>query len=542
MTGNSSERSPGRQSSRVRQFSAKNVFRTVTLLTSAFAAATAFMLGAQTASAQSPSPQVDNALWQSIIDDAKAAATQDHAPGDHGLHDKLAGMDYQQYRAIRFRPQASLWKDEAVYDVQFFHPGFLYDKPVTIHTVDGDDTVSEFPFDSARFRYDKGAEAFAGLTKESDGYAGFRLHYPLNTPDYNDEFAVFLGASYFRLVGKGQVYGLSARGLAIDTGVPEGEEFPYFSEFWLKQPEGDGPVTVYARLESESVTGAYRFVLQPGDGTTMAVSSWIFAREDVKKLGIAPFTSMYLYGENSQKRPDDYRPEVHDSDGVLMRTHADERIWRPLSNPASLQITSLSDTSPKGFGLLQRDQNWASYLDGEANYHRRPGLWVTPQEGFDKGRLELVEIPTDSETHDNIVAYWVPEKPLRQGEQRHFAYTLTTVDGTVLDDEVAKVVRTRHGIAHLPGHEPGESTNMRRFTVDFTAPEDSHDIEAASLITQASNGEVSEQRVFSVNEGKEWRATFLVSPTSKKPVDMRVHIAIDNNRVSEVWNYVYQSK
>lgn len=513
----------------------------VGMLKSALAATAAVLLSVQAGYAsEAAEPTVSNPLLKSVISEAKASAAQDYEEADHGLHEKLAAMDYQQYRAIRFRPEQSLWKDESAYDVQLFHPGFLYDKPVTLHTVNDDDTATELPFDATKFRYDKGAGEFAGLTKKQNGYAGFRLHYPLNTADYNDEFAVFLGASYFRLVGKDQIYGISARGLAIDTGLSSGEEFPYFTEFWLKKPTGDGPVTIYARLESQSVTGAYQFVIKPGKDTTVEVESWIFAREDVEKLGIAPFTSMFLYGENTADRPDDYRPEVHDSDGVLMQTHTGERIWRPLTNPAHLQITSLSDTAPQGFGLLQRDQHWQSYLDGEANYHRRPGLWVAPKSGFEQGRLELVEIPTDSETHDNIVAYWVPETPMSEGDKRHFSYTLSTVAGGRLDNSVAQVLRTRHGSVHLPGEKASEDTGQRRFTVDFAAPRGDHSLDGATLVTQAANASVSEARVFAVNDNKEWRATFLVTPDGDKPVDMRVNIAVEGKRVSEVWNYVYQ--
>lgn len=208
--------------------------------------------------------------------------------------------------------------------------------------------------------------------------------------------------------------------MAIDTALSKGEEFPHFTQFWLIEPKEGQPITVYARLESPSVAGAYKFVIQPGVDTEVKVQSWLFAREDVDKLGIAPFTSMFLYGENTQKRHDDYRPEVHDSDGVLMVTHAGEEIWRPLTNPSRLQVTSLSDSHPKGFGMLQRDGEWDNYLDAEANYHLRPGLWVTPEAGFEKGRLEVVEIPTNSEIHDNIVAFWTPEKPFVSGESLFF--------------------------------------------------------------------------------------------------------------------------
>ena len=488
-------------------------------------------------------PQKSSPVLQSVIDAARASAKEDYEQDDHGLDSKLKEIDYTTYRSIRFDSEASLWRGENDYELQFFHPGFLYEYPVTIHTIGADNTPTRLPFDSAMFKYDGIAQALAGLTDEKSGFAGFRVHYPIKNNEYKDEFAVFLGASYFRLVGKNQVYGISARGLAIDTALAKGEEFPHFTEFWVIEPSDGQPITIYARLESPSVAGAYKFVIEPGIDTRVKVESWLFAREDVAKLGVAPFTSMFLYGENTQGRIDDYRPEVHDSDGVLMVTHAGEEIWRPLTNPARLQVTSLSDTAPKGFGMLQRDAEWGNYLDAEANYHLRPGLWVTPEAGFDKGRLEVVEIPTKSEIHDNIVAFWTPETPFNAGESLYFSYQLSTVEQNPFVSELASVVRTRQGKAVLPGDEfkNDKLSTTRQFSVDFTAPQDtSFDDQAMKLVVQGANGTISDQRLYAVADGQEWRATFLVKPKEKQTVDMRAYIEKDGKRISEVWNYVYQ--
>ncbi|WP_246601115.1 glucan biosynthesis protein [Alteromonas antoniana] len=482
-------------------------------------------------------------ILQSVIDDAMQSAQDDYTADDHDLHQKLKSMDYQAYRAIRFDAQSSLWRDKNDYEIQFFHPGFLYEKPVSIVTVDRKNQTQPLSFNSDMFRYEDSATKLKGLTTEKSGFAGFRVHYPIKNDQYKDEFAVFLGASYFRLVGKNQVYGISARGLAIDTALPKGEEFPHFTKFWLIEPVAGEPITVYARLESPSVAGAYKFEITPGTDTTVATQAWLFAREDVEKLGIAPFTSMFLYGENTEKAHDDYRPEVHDSDGVMMKTHNDEVIWRPLTNPKTLQITSLSDTHPKGFGMLQRDTRWENYLDAEANYHLRPGLWVTPEHGFAKGRLELVEIPTPSETHDNIVAYWVPEKPLLEGESAYFAYTLATVEGSKTAAELANVVHTRQGASVLPGEEVTEETRTRRFVVDFSVPEDKQiDPQGLSLSLSAAQGKTVQPRTYLVNGGKNIRVTFLLEPDSSSAVDMRMYINYQDQRISEVWNYVYQPK
>lgn len=495
-------------------------------------------------------PQKTSPVLQSVINAAKTSANGSYTRDDHNLSSKLKEIDYQTYRSIRFQPEQSLWHKENDYELQFFHPGFLYEYPVTIHTIGSSNTPERLAFDSKMFSYDGQSSALKGLTDEKSGFAGFRVHYPIKSDEYKDEFAVFLGASYFRLVGKNQVYGISARGLAIDTALNEGEEFPHFTEFWIIEPKKsdsktDEPITIYARLESPSVAGAYKFVIEPGKDTSVDVESWLFARKDIKKLGVAPFTSMFLYGENTQQRHDDYRPEVHDSDGVLMVTHADEEIWRPLTNPSRLQITSLSDSQPKGFGMLQRDGQWDSYLDAEANYHIRPGLWVTPKEGFHKGRLEVVEIPTTSEIHDNIVAFWTPEEPFNRGESMYFSYELKTVEQHPFKSTLATVQRTRQGSAVLPGDEFEDESlaTTRQFTVDFLAPE-KKDFEdkTTKLVVQSTNGSLSQQRLYPVADGAEWRATFFLKPDEKKTVDMRVYIEQDGQRVSEVWNYVYQPK
>ncbi|NVK55850.1 MAG: glucan biosynthesis protein [Alteromonadaceae bacterium] len=486
-------------------------------------------------------PPASAPILHSVIEDARTSAGKSYAVSDHNLADELKDMSYETYREIRFNSENSLWRGKNNFEVQFFHPGFLYQQPVSVYTVGADNKAQRLPFSTQSFQYNGKAAPLAKATKENDGYAGFRVHFPIKNDQYKDEFAVFLGASYFRLVGKEHVYGISARGLAIDTGMAEGEEFPHFTSFWLIEPDDNKTMIIYARLESPSVSGAYKFIVTPGQQTSVQVESWLFAREDVAKLGVAPFTSMFLYGENTAAKPDDYRPEVHDSDGMVLLTSKGEQIWRALTNPAQLQITSLSETAPAGFGMMQRDTRFASYLDGEANYHKRPGLWVTPQEGFGDGRLELVEIPTQSETHDNIVAYWVPAEPFMAGESRYFAYQLDTITGTKASS-LATVVRTRQGAAVLPG-EKNQQAQVRRFSVDFTVPE-GVDIspDALSLTVETSQGAIDHKRVYEVNDGKLLRATFLLTPQEAKPADMRVYIHHDNQRISEVWNYVYHAK
>ncbi|MGE5161399.1 MAG: glucan biosynthesis protein G, partial [Betaproteobacteria bacterium] len=321
----------------------------------------------------------------------------------------LKDLTYDQTRDIRFDPNRALWRaDKLPFEIQFFHLGGYFDQPVRVHEVVGG-SVREITFDPASFSY--GANKLDPAQLQKLGFAGFRIHYPLNTPRYKDELAVFLGASYFRLLGKGQHYGASARGLALDTAERGGEEFPRFEQFWIEKPARNATrLVLYALLDSKRVTGAYRFVLKPGDETVAEVQSRLYFREAVGKVGIAPVTSMFMYGENQPGSADGFRPEVHDSDGLSIASANGEWIWRPLVNPKRLLTTSFALPGVRGFGLMQRDRAFASYEDLEARYDLRPSLWVEPTSGWGRGRVELVQIPTPDEKNDNIVAYWVPDE------------------------------------------------------------------------------------------------------------------------------------
>ena len=320
----------------------------------------------------------------------------------------MQGLTYDRYRDIRFKPNEAWWRGAKLpFELAFFHQGFYFDQPVRINEVVAG-RVREIKFSPDLF--DFGANKIDRQKMQGLGFAGFRVHYPVNTPKYKDEVLVFLGASYFRAMGKGQVYGLSARALAVDTALISGEEFPRFVEFWIEQPAANArELTIYGLLDSKRVTGAYRFLLKPGVETVVDVKAQIFLRENVSKLGLAPLTSMFTFGENQRPRTEDYRPEVHDSDGLLIQSGTGEWIWRPLTNPKRLLVTSFALDNPLGFGLMQRDRDFSRYEDLEARYERRPSAWVEPKGKWGAGRVELVQIPSPDETNDNIVAYWVPD-------------------------------------------------------------------------------------------------------------------------------------
>ena len=478
--------------------------------------------------------------FAAVIEQAEALAATEYQAPDDVLPPALDDMSYDQYRNIRFRAEQALWAEQDGFRVQLFHSGFLFPDPVRIHVDDLDGTLRELEFDSARFHYEHSAAALEDEAATAGGHAGFRLHYPINRPEVHDEVAVFLGASYFRLVGPGHVYGLSARGLAIDTAEPGGEEFPAFREFWLLPSSDADTVTVLALLDSVSVAGAYRFELAVHEDTEFTVDAHVFARKDVTKPGIAPLTSMFLHGQTDGATPDDFRPQVHDSDGLLMQTSAGEWIWRPLSNRRQLRVTSLLDGDrPGGFGLMQRQRAFGRYLDLEAQYHRRPGYWVTPLAGdwSQGGRVELVEIPTDTETEDNIVAYWVSSSSLLAGERRHYRYRVTTRDHAPAAHDRARVVRARSGWGAIPGESDPPPKTVRRFIVDFQPLDIPADQVQAEL--DLAQGAMEDLRVSQLPDDDGLRATFLLTPDGTEPVDMRLRLLRGDEVLSETWSYVW---
>ncbi|ASM51527.1 periplasmic glucans biosynthesis protein [Pseudoalteromonas espejiana DSM 9414] len=486
-------------------------------------------------------------LFEVISARAKKLAEQEYVAPKNIELDALNNIDYQDYRSIRFKKDKSVWKDEGLYELQLFHPGFLYKTPVTINTVEGDSKRNRLPFSTDFYQYDDTAaplkdEIAKGVEGTQLGHAGFRVHYPLNTNEYKDEVMVFQGASYFRVVGPNQVYGLSARGLAIDTAETSGEEFPTFKEFWLVKPKAEQTnITIFALLDSPSVSGAYKFNIDPTTNMLVDVDMQIFARKDIIKLGVAPLTSMFYHGENSTKFFDDYRPEVHDSDGLLTQSADDKWVWRPLNNPTQLSVTSFSYNNPKGFGLAQRDRDFNNYLDTEAHYHNRPSLWIEPQGEWGNGRVELVEIPTDTETNDNIVSYWVPEKPMKTGDSLKLSYKMSTFNAHLTQHEKARVTRTRIGSAALPGEDNPPPQSHRQFTVDFAGPDLNNLSEKLTLNPdiQLTAGEVRDVTVQKLPNSLGWRVAFKIAPQDDQPVDMRLSLKLRDKEISEVWSYVW---
>jgi glucans biosynthesis protein len=446
----------------------------------------------------------------------------------------LLEIGYDQWRDIRFRTDRALWRTQKLpFEAQFFHPGLYYDRVVRVHEIDAKG-VREVEFSPDLFDY--GRNEFASRVPQGLGFAGFRLHYPLKRGDYKDELIVFLGASYFRALGKEHVYGLSARGLGVDTALPTGEEFPFFREYWLERPRpGARRLLMYALLDSPSVTGAYRFSVRPGVQTVMDVDAHIFFRRAVAKLGLGPLTSMFFFGEGDSHGPD-YRPEVHDSDGLLVATADGEWIWRPLINPREVLATSFSMRDLRGFGLLQRDRNFASYEDSEARYELRPNAWIEPVGPWGAGRVELVQLPTPDETNDNIVAYWVPDELPALGEPFDLAYRLHWQSAeTALEPPGGWVVQSRVGRGYRELAE-----DEQQFIVDFAGPTLERlpaDAAVQAVVSAPSNGEILETNAYFVEPTGRWRMTVRVKQLDvTKPTELRGFLQSGSDVLTETWS------
>ncbi|WP_265517583.1 glucan biosynthesis protein [Nitratireductor luteus] len=470
----------------------------------------------------------------------KERASQAYEEPAVQLPDVLADLSYDQHRAIRFKPDQAEWRDEALFELQAFHPGWLFKQPVKLNVVEAG-RASPLDINSDRFVYHKPLDpkAFEGM--ELPGVAGFRLHYPLNNPDVADELVAFLGASYFRALGRDNLYGLSARGLAINTATSQGEEFPRFSEFWIEKPEQAArEIKLYAALDSQSVTGAFAFTIRPGQNTEVDVTARLYTRAAIQRLGIAPMTSMFLFAENNDHAFDDYRGQVHDSDGLKIVRASGEELWRNLNNPRELANSFFAEASPRAFGLYQRDRDFEQYQDAGAGYERRPSLLVEPMDDWGDGWINLVEIPTELEVNDNIVAFWVPAGEVKAGEALEFRYRLTWGSLDEPGKQLARVTALRTGMGGVSGVE--NDTNMRKFVIDFEGevlrdlPAD-EGVEAAVSVNRA---EIIHQTVSRVEANGAWRLVLDLLPEGAEPVELSAKLNSGDRLLSETWVYQWR--
>ena len=445
----------------------------------------------------------------------------------------LRKLSYDEYRKISFNAEQTWWRRESLpYQLQFFHPGFVHQKSVRVFEVNGR-VASPIKFSKDLFNY--GALKLSAGLPDTVGFAGFRVLGNLNLPA--DELISFVGASYFRALCLKAVYGLSARGLAVNTAEPDGEEFPVFEDFWIERPTaGAKQFVIFALMDSTSLAGAYRFTVTPGTETIVQVKAVVYCRKNPKVLGLAPLTSMFWHGENSPNNHGDFRPEVHDSDGLLIFNGANEWLWRPLSNPKSTRVSAFSDNNPRGFGLLQRDRKYDSYQDLEAHYHMRPSAWVEPIGNWGRGSVRLAELSAPDETNDNIVAFWVPEQLPQAGEPIEFEYKLYWFTDQIRPP-AGFVVSTRSGNSQT--HEP----ELRRFVLDFDGPYLRQQKPDPTIESDVSVGEGATLAYKTIQKNPyngTWRLGFGIKPDgSGRPVELRCFLKKTPHVLTETWTYLW---
>ncbi|MHA6163199.1 glucan biosynthesis protein G [Pseudomonas sichuanensis] len=476
-------------------------------------------------------------LWAFNLDDvaakAKDLAGQKYEAPKSNLPPVFRDMKYADYQKIRFLQEKAEWaKDKTPFKLSFYHQGMHFDTPVKINQISAK-KVEEIKYDPSRFEF--GDVPHDPDATKNLGYAGFRVLYPINKADKQDEIMTLLGASYFRVVGKGHRYGLSARGLAIDTALPSGEEFPRFTEFWIEKPKPtDKHLVIYALLDSPRSTGAYKLTLRPGEDTVVDVKSRVYLRDHVSRLGVAPLTSMYLFGPNQPSKIMNYRPALHDSEGLAIHAGNGEWLWRPLNNPKHLAVSNFSVENPRGFGLLQRQRDFSDYEDLDDEYEKRPSAWIEPKGDWGKGTVDLVEIPTADETNDNIVAFWSPETLPEPGKPFEYDYRLrwTIKEDQLHSQELGWVKQTLRSAGDV------KQSNLIRQTdgsvallVDFVGPNLAAlpaDTAVRSQVSVGDNAEVVENNLRYNPETKGWRLTLrLKVQDPKKSTEMRAALLRD---------------
>lgn len=466
---------------------------------------------------------------------AKALAQKPYKKPDDKLPPALQNLSAQKYREIRMKSEGVLWRSaQNAFEVELLHPGDVFTSPVTIHEVTAKG-VQELNFDPSLYDYSNAGFDPRMLDKAKLGFSGLRIRYA--NGKNTDDLLQFQGASYMRGRPRNQPYGALARGLAVDTALNSGEKFPQFVEFWIDRPSNtDRELSFYALLDSPDMTGAYRFVLRPGSETALDVKAQFYFRKAPEKVGIAPLTSMYFYGENQQRPTDDYRPEVHNSDGLAIHGGDGEWIWRPLSNSKRLLVTSFAQNNPGGFGLIQRDRQFSNYEDLHMRYDTKPNVWVEPKGKWGEGRIELVQIPSPSEWNDNVVAFWVPDSLPKGKDPLVYEYRLSWYkDGRRPPTSWATQTRWGHAYRSKADGNVG-------LIVDFEGPA-LKSLDAGSPVEAAtsadSNGKIASSRTYYNEATGGWRMELQVQRIdAAKPVEIRASLRKDNTMLSETWSYI----
>ena len=506
------------------------------------AGAASVVMPAVSIAQQPPGQPVAHFDYDDVLKRARDLAGAPFEANPPPLPDVLANLSFDAWRDIRFRrDKALLAQDGGPFRLEAFHLGHLYPQPVTINIV-REGLATPVPYSSSLFDY--GRTKIDKPLPVNLGFAGFRLLYPLNQPDTLDEVAAFLGASYFRFLGRKQRYGISARGLAVGAGAA-GEEFPFFREIWIDTPAPNADrITVYALLDGAAATGAYRFDLYPSVDSVMEVSLTLFPRRAGSKIGIAPLTSMFFTSQNDRRIAGDFRPELHDSDGLLLHSGTGEWIWRPLRNPEAPETSAFLDKNLQGFGLLQRDRTFEDYQDLDLAYELRPSYWVEAKTGWGDGRVELVELPTADETNDNIVASWISNEPVEEGKSVALSYTVTASLNLSRLSPGGRVARTFQTQARSLGSDEIVPPGSRRFLIDFTGGDLAYfvpDPAAVTVVPTSTAGRITRSSLVPNPHISGFRAAIDVELPPGQSSDLRAFLKAGNRTLTETWTFPWKA-
>jgi glucans biosynthesis protein len=512
-----------------------------TLLAGIALASTAPLVPAAAQQNADPAKAATSFGYEDVVKRARDLAGAPFDAQVPALPDSLTRLDFDAWRDIRFKSDKPLLgAPGGTFRLELFHLGHLYKRPVTVNVL-REGLPTPIPYAANLFDY--GRNKIDGALPINLGFAGFRLHYPLNAPHVMDEVIAFLGASYYRFLGRGQRYGLSARGLAIGAG--EQEEFPFFREFWIETPApGAERAVVLGLLDGESATGASRFEIYPGLDTSVEVTATLFARRAIATLGMAPLSSMFLAGKNDHRFDDDFRTELHDSDGLLLHAGSGEWIWRPLSNPAQPAVSAFLDKDVRGFGLLQRDRSFEHYQDLDLAYELRPSYWIEPREGWAEGRVSLVELPTGDESNDNIVASWTPKEAIEAGRMLTYGYRITALMNDARLTPSARALSTYRTRPHALGSAEVLAPGATRFLIDFSGGDLAYflsDPTLVEIVPTTSAGRITRSFLAPNSHIRGFRAAIDVQIDPGQSCDLRVFLKGGNRALTETWTFPWRA-
>lgn len=462
-----------------------------------------------------------------LVDHARALSRRPYTAPNAAMPDGLANLTHEQYSGIRSRPERLVWSGENPgLILEPLHRGSIYSAPVHVSVIENGMT-RKLVYSPARYDFGK-LQAPPGTIGDI-GFSGVRILGLSTDLPVPREIATFQGASFLRSLARGQVPGAVSRALALRTGEPKGEEIPFFRALWIEKPTRGDLIAIHALLESDSVCAVYSYTIRVGDVTLVDTEATLFPRVALDNFGLAGMQASYLYGWTDRRAVDDTRPVVYEVAGLQMQTGNGEWVWRPVTNPKQLQISAFSADNPRGFGFVMRDRDFVSFQDHDNRYDLRPTLWVEPIGDWQAGVVQLVEIPSDNEAHDNIIAQWRPKEPLAAGSEYSFAYRQYWTWLPPVRPNLALAFSTRIGRG---------PQRRRRFVVDFVG-ERAVSLRPADIQATfwCSNNGMSNLRILSVNEQRPLRVTFDLDPGNETLIELRLVLMQGNEPVSETWLY-----